>query len=277
MMSLKKEFTFKPRKSENLSLGKISEPPSKDFYKSLVAEDTNDIYSIVQKININSNHDNPHILTYKSFALEREGNKLRFTVKINNMKTNLLSYIEEKKKKNETTTKKEIVNILYQTAHALEYLHSKGIPHQNLKLQNIFIDYSNKYLISDIAAPGTNFKTKNEDRLRYSPPEFYEHKAEPFSSDIWALGIIILEAVHRERLVPLSEIPKDQWGDYIIKKCQMLMEIDKDLYEIVLWMLQFRPAERPSFRHLKRETERKFSLFIHEKLYSLNELETVRS
>jgi len=85
-------------------------------------------------------------------------------------------------------------NILYQSLQAVEFIHSKGFAHCDLKLENILIDFkSQKIKITDFdfarKVPFT--PTQINGTLQYMAPEVLLSKTYDFSVDIWSLGVMV--------------------------------------------------------------------------------------
>lgn len=83
-----------------------------------------------------------------------------------------------------------------QLAHTLEYLHSRGIAHRDVKLENILIDKKTLGIkLIDfgfaIKATGPSARSSLIGTPSYLPPEMISSKEyDPFKADVWALGIL---------------------------------------------------------------------------------------
>ena len=83
--------------------------------------------------------------------------------------------------------------IIYQIAFGLYILHSNDIIHNDIKPSNILIDYTGGIQICDLGSATKTEKSYEYTKL-YSPPEFLnERKNRDEKSDMWSLGIIIIE------------------------------------------------------------------------------------
>ena len=151
-----------------------------------------------------------------------------------------------------------------QISLAVGYLHSKGIMHRDLKLENILVDQSGYLKIIDYGLA----KTLKEDQMsktfcgtpEYLAPEMVQHKGHDFSVDWWAFGILIYEMVigvtpfyNRERKLLLMKIKQSKvvfpykrkykidYSDEFADICIKLLNKDKnerlgskgDIYEIM--------------------------------------------
>lgn len=91
--------------------------------------------------------------------------------------------------------------LLHQTALGLQHLHLQGIIHFDLKGNNILVNQNGDAMLSDF---GLSFRVdESRPRVpnltpRWRAPECViadNHREPSFASDIWALGMCIVEAV----------------------------------------------------------------------------------
>lgn len=96
----------------------------------------------------------------------------------------------------------EVKNIFRQIVQGVEYCHSRGVMHYDLKLENVLVNYDEKTIeINEIRVADFGFcsmrkelKNGKETRgtLPYMSPEmFYENGTFDKQSDSWALGVLL--------------------------------------------------------------------------------------
>lgn len=104
-----------------------------------------------------------------------------------------------------------------QIALAVGYLHSKGIMHRDLKLENILVDETGYLKIIDYGLAKTLSENQTSKTFcgtpEYLAPEMVMHQGHDFGVDWWALGILIYEMLigvtpfyNRERKLLLLKI-----------------------------------------------------------------------
>ncbi|KAJ5078710.1 non-specific serine/threonine protein kinase [Anaeramoeba ignava] len=86
---------------------------------------------------------------------------------------------------------------------ALEYIHSKGIAYRDLKPENILIDQSGHIKICDFGlARFLGKRRSNKTKTfcgspEYLSPEIIKHQPYGRETDLWSLGIVLYEILHR--------------------------------------------------------------------------------
>lgn len=146
----------------------------------------------------------------------------------------------------------QIWRFISDVAGGLTYLHSKGYIHSDIKPDNILIDDSGEFRITDF---GCLAKANNNNRLCgteiYMAPERYERNALPFwANDIWSLGATLFELL-------TGDLPFEQGG--ILQRYGMdIPNIDIDCSDklkiTIIECLSKDPNGRPTAEQLLRTT-----------------------
>ncbi|WOE32546.1 MULTISPECIES: serine/threonine protein kinase [unclassified Acinetobacter] len=138
----------------------------------------------------------------------------------------------------------ELIHQLLQILAVLERLHQQGWIHGDLKKEH-FVFALGRVKLFDFEHC-VNVNQTQQGHLtatpRYMAPELFRHAAKSYASDVYALGIILLEWLTQQRLVAKSY---QQWA---ILHCQsLIIELParfQCLYGILSAMLQKDPLRR---------------------------------
>jgi hypothetical protein len=93
----------------------------------------------------------------------------------------------------------QIIRWMIDLGETLEYAHSDGVIHQNIKPANILIDLDGQALISDFGLSPPAHHEEHPDysfeSLKYLAPEQLEEKPVDVRSDLYSLGIVMHELI----------------------------------------------------------------------------------
>lgn len=131
-----------------------------------------------------------YVVGYKGYDVTRENDKVMFNLMMEYMPDGIL--IDEIRKHGGRLNEKLIGYYTKQIVEGLDYLHSKGIVHCDIKGHNILIgktgvkigDFGCSKLVDVVTIGGTPM---------YMAPEVARGEEQGFAADIWALGCTIIE------------------------------------------------------------------------------------
>jgi serine/threonine protein kinase len=150
----------------------------------------------------------------------------------------------------ELFTETKVKHYILQVIDGLEHIHSKGIVHGDLKLENIYVnsddqikigDFGDSNKVGDMGLGGTPV---------YMAPEIltdrYSHKYN-YTSDIWSLGVILYIMLFNSE--PFLNDSKILLVEYSFP--ESASEFSKDLISKIL---QLNPESRPSLKEIRNHS-----------------------
>lgn len=163
----------------------------------------------------------------------------------------------------------------------VEYLHSQGIAHLDLKLENLLLgdDYQLKITDFDISYKKGDFKVQGSGSKNYGAPELRKKECrKPFQADIFSMGIILFlfqvghlpysegEEINGIDLYQtISQDPETFW-DFHQELSGGELELSQSFKDLFLSMVKRAPEERASIKKIKE------SAWYNEGMYSNEEI-----
>ena len=157
----------------------------------------------------------------------------------------LLSFVKKRTKLNEKTSR----IIFKQLINSLKFIHSKGIIHRDIKLDNILIDLNNSIKLCDFGV-GKNYK-KNE-KLKdqcgtpaYIAPEILNNEEGYFGPpvDIWSSGVVLYAMLSGNVPFKANNI-KDLHQLIINGQYNNIKDISNDARNLIKKILEVDPSKR---------------------------------
>ncbi|KAL7432971.1 hypothetical protein ACHAXH_001942 [Discostella pseudostelligera] len=149
-----------------------------------------------------------------------------------------------------------IASIAYQILWGLSYLHYEGVLHRDIKPANVLISSSGRVKLADFGIVSRQPPYDNEDgtvlhhtvigTVRYMSPERLHGRPYTRSSDVWSVGLLLLEIV-RGGCSPFEDVSSVVELVQTLDECKMsdyIPESTSDgLREILLGCLNISPRE----------------------------------
>ncbi len=164
----------------------------------------------------------------------------------------LFDYIKKEKAK---FTEREQINLAYEMAVALLYLHSRSIVHCDLKSSNILIDNNLKVKIGDFGLSQFLKDNKyNRGKIgtpHWMAPEILKGGVYEYSSDVYSYGMILWEILKLE--IPYYGLNPYQIYNLVVQDKKIVdlpTEGHEALIDIIKKCLQYEPSARPSIKEI---------------------------
>jgi len=142
----------------------------------------------------------------------------------------------------------QTIQWMIQIAEALDYAHSFGVIHRDIKPGNILIDHHQSALLADFGIAHSANKTGSFNpslgTLRYMSPEQLEGRVVDPRSDIYSLGVVLYEAL--TRALPYSSTDPNILKREILKGASGIpsTKISAPLNRVCLKSLRLNPEQR---------------------------------
>ena len=93
---------------------------------------------------------------------------------------------------------------LYELLRALDYCHSMGIMHRDVKPHNVMIDHENRRLrlidwgLAEFYHPGQEYNVRVASRYFKGPELLVDYQMYDYSLDMWSLGCMLASMIFRK-------------------------------------------------------------------------------
>ncbi|TBU18727.1 protein kinase domain-containing protein [Ordospora colligata] len=145
---------------------------------------------------------------------------------------------------------RDIVNYSKQILCALEYCHSMGIIHRDIKPQNMVINHAKKQLkiidwgLAEFYHPKKEYSVRVASRYYKGPELLVDYPYYDYSLDIWSFGCVLAEMIFKKRPFFHGESNNDQLMKIIrvLGYCDLKTYMDK--YQICSPNIRFAAMEQ---------------------------------
>lgn len=212
------------------------------FSQTFVCKVVKGEFSFHQEIHNFMQFEHPNILRIVNYF--NEGNKF-FIISEDCVHGNVKEYLDQT---NISTT--ERIEFCTDLIRGLNYLHSKGITRNHLKLENILVDKSCKVKIADYGLP--YFIDESDEKFggpKYflAPEVLQKLNVNTFKADVWALGIILYYVAYKE--LPFGD--EELWNDFTQYGLARIPHfISEEFMRTLKLALQVNPEKRPTPQEL---------------------------
>lgn len=210
--------------------------------------------SIIREITVLKKLSHPNIVKFIEFFEMKNEDEDEFYVIVTEYCSNgdLLSYATETGFANEHDKKRIIVGFL----KAIQYLHSQGISHGDIKVENILLDSNLSVKLCDFGYCRTNVFEGDDCKngtLYYAAPElFHSGKFNTLMADIYSVGITLYSL--SELQFPFIDGSKSDIVKQIVNGCLYIQnDLNKKLRNLVIKCTDLNPNNRPCIDEILKD------------------------
>ncbi|KAI7907744.1 kinase-like domain-containing protein, partial [Cokeromyces recurvatus] len=146
------------------------------------------------------------------------------------------------------------IYIFRETLNALDFLHSNGFIHRDIKCENLLISFEGEVKLADFGLTAIT-KRMNSDRLgtaKWMAPEVVIEAEYNEKIDIWSLGVTLIEML--DRVPPYYNIKSDEkvYEKIIYDPSPTFIYSYPSIYctGLVAWLLEIEPNNRPAAKEV---------------------------
>jgi serine/threonine protein kinase len=199
-----------------------------------------------------------NVLTFYPSIVSEEDQKLHLLMEFCEG-GDLFEYVS--KQQNQRLQESHALQVFTQILHGVEFLHTNGIAHRDLSLENILHDtHTGQWKIADFGL-STDTTTKCHDRVGkayYMAPEVVrQEQYDPMAADVWSLGIILFILLTGSPMVPLASeeeiafrVVKTYGVSCLLSIWKLRSSFSMGTIDLLESMLDVSPLRRPSIHSL---------------------------
>lgn len=155
--------------------------------------------------------------------------------------------------KGRTMDDHQVARIFRDVMLGVHYLHARKIFHRDIKPENVLLDGQGNFKLCDfgfsaIFGNGENRKTLCGTK-EYLAPEVISSDAQDDKVDIWCMGVLLFELVHKRPPYACKNI-MTLYNEIKMRRIQFRSNINPDFKKIIEMCLQFEPSYRPTAEYI---------------------------
>jgi len=153
-----------------------------------------DLHNIKTEITVHRMLDHPNIVKFHDYI--QKDHHIYFILDYAE-NGNLYSFLHKRK----SLPPEDVFRFFYQACSAIQYIHENDILHRDIKPENLLLDKNYNLKLCDFgwsARRITEKRTTFCGTYEYMAPEIVYKKTYDYRVDIWSLGVLLYELIHKE-------------------------------------------------------------------------------
>jgi len=205
-----------------------------------------DLHNLRTEVIVHKKTDHPNIIRYHGYM--QEGTCVYMALDYAE-KGNLYSYIHKKKT---PLTPQEIFRFFYQSCLAIQHVHERDVMHRDIKPENLLLDKDLNIKLCDFGWSAERIHDKRTTfcgTYEYMAPEVIYKRPYDYRIDVWSLGILLYELLHKEAPYKgrsLNEIHASLAKGPIVYG----PHVDVQAKDLMQRILKANPGDRPSISQI---------------------------
>jgi serine/threonine protein kinase len=206
---------------------------------------------VLQEIRILSRLDHLHVIRYYSTWMDVHPQGLSVYIQMELCQMNLAQYLETRNYQG-TFDRLQAWKLLGEILQGVSYIHQCQIIHRDLNPHNIFLTQDHRVKIGDFGLSALQksskdtINTTSDGHALYTAPEIIRRRECSLASDIYSLGLIIVELMMTfgsgmERYLTLTQIKDGEWHKW---------NSEEEYKKIIPAMMASKPDHRPDIEDL---------------------------
>lgn len=143
----------------------------------------------------------------------------------------------------------ETVKLLKPIAEVLDYLHSRGLVHMDVKPENILLTREGRVMLSDFGVTQSFGKPLTRGTPAYVAPEVVKNEPVSAATDVYSLGVVAFEML-ASRLPFSGDTPLTLWRQQMQTPPPLLDRTNRACSNSVAWVVNRALAKNPHARYV---------------------------
>lgn len=147
----------------------------------------------------------------------------------------------------------QVAKIFRDVMLAVHFLHSRSIFHRDIKPENVLLDGNGNFKLCDFGFSALFGNGERRQTLcgtkEYLAPEVISSEAQDDKVDIWCMGVLLFELIHKRPPYSCKNIIQ-LYNEIKVKKLSFRSNINPDFRRIIEMCLKLEPEDRPTAKQI---------------------------